>query len=102
MKSIAGYLTFFVPLFALMTVLWVRLGNGRLYYCSDGGSPFDLITPFVHTYPGIHTGDHYLVSPWIVWTVWGVCISITLLAPALALQQLRRWRHTDLHQTRKA
>ena len=90
MKSIAWYLIFLVPSYILMTVLWVRLADGRLYYCSDSGSLFDLIPPFVHRYPGIHTGDHYLVSPSIVWTIWGLCVAITLLAPALAVRQLHR------------
>jgi hypothetical protein len=93
MKLIVRYLILFVPAYVLMTILWIRVIEPRLYYCSDSGSPLELVPPFVHTYAGIHTGDHYLVSPWIVWTIWSVCIGITLLAPALGVRQFRQRRY---------
>jgi hypothetical protein len=69
-----------------MTLVWFLLADDRLYYCSDSVWLSDLIPPFVHTYSDISTGDRYLVSPGIVWTLWGTCVSITLLLPAFAVR----------------
>jgi hypothetical protein len=84
-KLIGFYIALLLPCFLIMAGIWGTFSH-RLYYCSDRVPILDFIPPFVHLYPGIHTGDHYLVAPPIVWSLWTVFAATTLLVPALAIR----------------
>jgi hypothetical protein len=70
----------FVSLLASVFI-WSAAAVNKMFYCSDScGPPFDFIPPFVHD-----STDHYIASPFLVWTFWGSLLAGSFVLPAVVM-----------------
>lgn len=87
-KQLLIFLGSFAFLFISAAIFWYTQIDGRLYYCSDKTSLFDLIPPFIH---GSKVGDYYIASPVVVYLIWVALIfAIVFLTLILSKETLNK------------
>lgn len=73
------YLLLLIPSLVIVASLWGAVVSGRLYYCWDSTPLVDFVPPFVHS--DIDIRDHYIASPWLVWSLWTLFLAAAVLFP---------------------
>jgi hypothetical protein len=82
------YLLLLIPSLIIVASLWGALVSGRLYYCWDSTPLVDFVPPFVHS--DIDIRDHYIASPWLVWSLWSLFFASALILPLALVPSVRR------------
>ena len=82
------YVLLVVPSLLIVAALWTACVSGRLYYCWDNTPLIDFVPRFVHAQ--VDDRDHYIASPWQVWSLWSFFLAAALILPVLLVPFVRR------------